>query len=871
MTVENEGRVKSTGSTGRNFFARWFFNLSIRKKLYLPIAAVLIVVVLFVCLAKVQMDILSALRAFVNQESSWSKGQKDAIYYLKEYVNYCNEEDYRKFLMSIKVPLGDGTVRRELEKPHPDFNVSYQGFIDGRAHPEDIDGMTMIFRRLRNLSYVDNAIKQWEDGDALMNELAEIGDEAHKAISSGDSSDEAKDQFLVRINENGAKHTEIENQFSYSLGEASRWVKGILTKVMFAFAIVVFIALFLGMSCIARAISIPLNRAARVTGLIANGDLTQKLGLDRKDELGELAVAFDAMSQKLLGAKINLEKKNKELVEAQEKTQKACDSALAATRLKSAFLANMSHEIRTPMNAVIGFSNMLLDTDLDENQIDYAKTIIASGEALLSLIDDILDFSKIEAGALDFEQTDFDPELLAYEVCDIIHPKIESKPIEILCHTGDNLPSMVRGDPGRFRQVLVNLMGNSSKFTESGEIEVALDVEKETDKNIKLHAKVRDTGIGIPKEKLASIFKPFEQVDTSTTRRYGGTGLGLTISRQIANLASGDIWAESEVGKGSTFHATAWFEKVEEKEAKRIIPVLLSNKKVLIVDDNRRNLDILTNILELVVMRVVALARGEEVMPTLQRALENNDPFDLCALDICMPGMSGYEVAKQIRDSRSGKQISDIPLIALSSLMERDARKCKNSGFDGFLSKPVHREKLYQILGRMMGKTEGEGEEDKAGKREIITRYSVMEDMKRSVRILLAEDNPVNQKLARMMLTKAGYQVEVAGNGRETVEKYMISPEGFDLIFMDIEMPEIDGMEATQAIRKFEEELRTGDKLTGTTRPGDRHIPIVAMTAHAMRGDRDKCLEAGMDDYVSKPIKREIVFKAVEKWIFNVK
>ena len=579
----------------------------------------------------------------------------------------------------------------------------------------------------------------------------------------------------------------------------------------------------------------------------------EKAAHGKLDEVEQMGIDFNYMMDKLENA-------YDQLAEARKEAERA-------SIYKSEFLANMSHEIRTPMNAVIGFSDILIDTELDETQSDYAKTIKRSGDALLFLINDILDFSKIEAGELQFEKTDFDPELIVYDVCDLIRPKIGSSPIEILCRIGDNVPSLVMGDPTRFRQVLTNLMGNAPKFTESGEIEISLHIEEESDVAVKLHAAIRDTGIGIPKDKLALIFEPFQQADGSTTRKYGGTGLGLSICKKIANLMNGNVWAESkqqpEMGNqqstgGSTFHFTAWLERASSEGARKFSPASLSGKKALIVDDNRTNLEILEQLLNSVGMDVVSLIKSQEVMPFLHRAFEAGDGFHIAILDLQMPGMSGYDVAMEIRnwerESREGEDNQTrFPLVALSSLMAKDARKCEEAGFDGFLNKPIRRKNLYLMLEGVLGKKVADGSEDGPEKQKIITQYSLREGKKHSVRILLVEDNPVNQKLANIVLTKGGYRVEIANNGKEAVEKFTGSPEDFDLILMDIQMPELDGMEASRLIREM----------------GFDTVPIIAMTAHAMKGDREKCIEAGMNDYISKPIKREIVFEILEKWVLK--
>jgi signal transduction histidine kinase/CheY-like chemotaxis protein len=553
-----------------------------------------------------------------------------------------------------------------------------------------------------------------------------------------------------------------------------------------------------------------------------------------------------------------LRKRQVELEEARDNAERQRQAAEHANRSKSEFLARISHEIRTPMNAIIGFTDLMLDTPLNLEQQDYAKTINRSSQSLLSLINDILDASKIEAGQFHLESQDFDPEVTAFGVCEMVRPRLGSKPVEILCHIGDKVPSYATGDPGRYRQVLLNLMGNATKFTEIGEIELSIDIEDEDEDTIKLHAVVRDTGIGIPKDKQDAIFEAFQQVDASYTSKHSGSGLGLTICKQIAHLMEGDVWVESEPGKGSTFHFTSRLNKSKKQPPQRITPPSLAGKKVLVVDDNKHTLDLLNSYLTAADMQVTALSRGEDVLAAIQESIQTKAPFDLCVLDIQMPGLNGYDVAKQVRTSDS--HLSNLPLIGFSSIVVKQPRPIKDYGFDGFLSKPINKQRLLEMIEQLL--TKNTIPQDERNKEPILTSHSLVEEAKHSVRILLVEDNPINQKLALFLLTRAGYQVKVANNGKEALETFIANPENFDLIFMDIRMPEMDGITATREIRKFEAE-RQKDEENRT------QVPIIALTAQTMKGDKEKFLEAGMDDFISKPIKREMVFEKVKKWAID--
>src|SRR6185503_13634017 len=678
-----------------SYLHKRFRDIPIARKLYFTVGTMALLITIELCTLWFSVSTLSSVRSFVNGEGLWSKAQKDAVYTLLIYAHSHDEKDYKAFRNYLKVPEGDNITRLELQKPKPNLEIARQGFIQGRNHPGDVDGMINLLLRFHSVSYINRAIVVWGQAEQTMEQVIAISDRVHQMILSGKATQAEIDNEINRAEILNRKATLLEDDFSNTLGEGSRWLESVVLRILLTLSLTIGTTSILTTVIVSRGIQKGLKAIIDGAALIGHGILKTRVKVYSRDEIGILATSFNQMTD-------TMEHYIDELRTTEETLKKEKERAEASEKTKQLFLANMSHEIRTPMNGILGFAKLMEESLKDEELLEYVRIIIKSGDDLLVILNDILDFERMEAGKVTFETIPFNLREVIHSIITMVKVKSKQKNLYVRYHVDKQIPEMLSGDSVRLNQVLLNLISNAIKFTKDGGVNISVSCVQESKTRMILEFAIKDTGIGIPLDKQGKVFESFEQAAADTTRKFGGTGLGLAIVKQLVELQGGEVWVNSEPGSGSNFGFRLPFEKgtVEDKAIHTDKPDIVVDEKyhprVLIVEDNPINRMLVIKVLEKWGFQTDIAENGQIA---LDKYSEND--YNIILMDLQMPVKDGYETTQDIRALKSAKK--DVPIIAMTAhAIKSERERCLAIGMNDFIPKPFNaaelREKLFALL-----------------------------------------------------------------------------------------------------------------------------------------------------------------------------
>ena len=814
-------------------------DLAVARKLGLMVLLFVAAIAALVALGKLNGDVLSAVRAYVAGEGLWAKGHRDGVFYLVRYAQTRQEDDYRRYEAALRVNLGDRQAREELEKPEPDLAHAAEGFLAGRNHPDDVDGLIWLFRNFRQVPQLDRAITLWTEADGHIDRLRALGTELRAEVLRGGPTPQRRDELVARIEAMHETLVPLEDEFSAVLGDASRWIVGVLLVTTLVLGGAMLAVALATARSFTRQILQQIEALRMAAERVARDDFDHSVEVGSADELGGLAESFNGMLGRLREHRSEIEAGAAELHEASRAAQALAVKAEAASLAKSQFMANMSHEVHTPINGILGMTELLLGTPLDARQQRFAQAAYRCGEELSDIIQDILDYSRMDTGALALTPVDFEPREVAEDVLELLAVRAHERGLELCLREAPGLPAHAHGDALRLRQVLHNLVANAIKFTERGEVVVdlrpAADAPALPGGGWWLEIGIADTGIGIEPEVLANLFTPFTQASSGMARRYGGAGLGLAISRQLTELMGGALDATSTPGTGSVFRVRLPLaQPLEPVPAEASPPLPL--RRTLLIEDNATQRGALTALLEDWQLEVMACADADTAVARLAAECAAGRPVDALLVDLELPGSDAQRLVRLLLEA-AGEPPPRLVLLAAAAA----ALQLPTPLPGPVLGKPVRKRQLRDAL---------------AGAPAELPTFGGLTP-RLGGNILVVEDNPVNQEVIAQMLRRLGTRVHLAASGIEGLNA--MCAQRFDLVLMDIQMPGMDGVEALGWLRRG-----PGERFALLT-PAD--TPVIAVSADALGGDRELYRSVGFDDYLAKPLRKSRLHAMLAHWL----